>query len=134
MLSESVVAPATFGSWSLQVSVYVLADGAVVGPSSQEIFGLNVVPYTATSTMVTTQSIIEVTSATSSSAQSTITPTTLAQLQSISTENQPAGELNGGVENEMLLVAALFIVVIIIVAMLVQRKRQEAREEQTRMY
>ena len=42
-VNESAMAPAAVGSWGLQLSGYVLWNGAVVAPTSEMTFGLQVV-------------------------------------------------------------------------------------------
>lgn len=133
MLSESAVAPAAVGTWSLQLNAYVLFNGAVVAPTSQQLFGLHIVPYTTPTTTQTTQSITQAISTTSYSIQSTSAPPTLTELQTLSSQNQAVTGVSGGLGNQIQLVgAALAILVVVIILLAVRRRR--AKRERTRVY
>ena len=127
-LSESLVAPSTIGTWNLQLSAYVLLGGAVAAPASQQTFGLNIVPFTATSTVAMTQTtIVESTNTTSPSIQSTIPQTSTTSFSTASSATQAVGA-SGTLVTELQLVVAL-LVILVLLFLLIRAKRQPARAE-----
>jgi len=136
-LSESALAPSALGPWSLQLNAYILFNGVVVAPASQQLFGLNVVPYTPPTTAQTIESITQTSVTASSSIESasgsTSVSTTLSQLQSMNSQNQAIEGGNGGLWFEIqLIVAALAIVTIVIILLMARRK--SGKTEHTRVY
>lgn len=125
-LGESLSAPPTIGPWDLQLSAYVLLNGAVVAPASQETFGLNVVPYTPTSTVATAETmIVESTNTTSSSL---IQPTTIqpsvTEFSTVGSASQVVGATNSSLLfSVQLIVAVLAILVILVVLFKARRDR-----------
>lgn len=123
----SAVAPAATGWWSFQVNVYILANGetTIAGPPSQQVYGLNVVPYTPTSTTVTTQSTVQSSSFTGSSSESTIGPTTAGQSQSASF--QPAYEASPFGNGMVPILLGILMGVLVSVPIVVFRFRRRTR-------
>jgi hypothetical protein len=74
--------------------------------------------------MVETQSLIQVTSITSSILQSTINLETTAQPLSVNTETQPTGASNGISENATLIAAACVAMILAAVMWLILRKKR----------
>ena len=123
-LTESLLAPSTIGRWDLQLSAYILLDGTVVAPASQETFGLNVVPYTPTSTVATTQTmIVESTSTTSSSIQSSPLQTSITSFSTVGLATQVVGATTSSLLTEIQLVVAALVILMILV-LFIRAKRQ----------
>ena len=133
--SESVVAPSEVGPWRLQLNVYVLAGGVPVAPNSEDAFGLQVVPYTATSSIPPIS--VETSSTMSSPATSLATMNTSTQTQtqsqSTSTAPPPQSESNDDLVTEVRIATAIFAAMLLIIFIL-KRRQQRVRRDQTQVY
>jgi hypothetical protein len=125
MLNESLLVPPTIGPWNLQLSAYILFNGAVVAPSL-ETFGLNIVPYTPPPTVATTETtIVESTNTTSSMIQPTTNQTSITELSTASSTSQIVGTTNNTLLfSVQLIVAVLLILVILAVLIRTTRKQR----------
>jgi hypothetical protein len=134
-ITESAVAPAAVGTWNLQLSAYVLFGGAVVSPASQQTFGLSVVPYTATSTVQTTESTTQPSSETASTQSTAPSQTTVTTEQSTSQiqTTQTTSQSNAGLASQLQLVLA-GVVILLIVIVALRARREKAKRERTRVY
>jgi hypothetical protein len=132
-LNESLLAPPMIGPWDLQLSAYILLNGAVVAPATQETFGLNVVPYTPTSTVATTETmIIESTNTTSSLIQPTTIQTSVTEFSTVGSASQVVGATNSSLLFSVQLIVAVLVILVILVV-LFRARRQRAKIEQTRV-
>jgi hypothetical protein len=122
-LNESLSAPPTIGSWSLQLSAYILWNGAVVAPS-QETFALNIVPYTPTSTLATEMTIVESTNTTSSLIQPTSIQTSVTEFSTVGSASQVVGATNSSLIFSVQLVVAVVLILVVLVVLFRARRQR----------
>jgi hypothetical protein len=121
-LNESLLAPPTIGPWNLQVSAYILFNGAVVAPSL-ETFGLNIVPYTPPPTVATTETtIVESTNTTSSLIQPTTIQTSVTEFSTVGSASQVVGATNSSLIFSVQLIVAILLILALLVALFRARR------------
>ena len=93
-VSDPAVVPAATGNWRVQVNAYLLLDGSNVGPPSQLMVGLTVVPFSQPATTQSATPIYHATTVTSALAQSTFNaPPNATQIQ-VLTETTSTSTMN----------------------------------------
>ena len=133
-LNESALAPASAGTWSLQLSVYMFLNGESIATPSQELFHVNIIPYAAPSTSATMEAtILESTTSITSLIQSSSIQTSATPLSTIVSQSQIIYSTNGNFVTEIQL-AAVALVIFVILLVLFKSRRKAAKPEETRVY
>lgn len=135
-ITNDVIAPSETGTWVLQVEAYVIGrpSGTALA-SSHQLFNVQVVPYTPTSTtssVTTTSSITTTTSLTTKSVTSATSQQVILPTSTLTTTYTPSGSAR---QDNSTYYAALFILLIAVIGIIVvlRRKKRDVKEK-TRMW
>ncbi|MGA2783971.1 MAG: hypothetical protein ABSF09_04670 [Candidatus Bathyarchaeia archaeon] len=133
-LVNTATAPLDTGTWVLQANAYVIGrpSGTALA-SSQQLFSVNVVPYTPTTA---TSSISLATTTTSSVTTTSITPTTSQQVVVIPTRTSTTTSTENTPQNTSTyyrIIAFIALIVILIGIVIAKRKKREAKDK-TQVY
>lgn len=126
---NDVIAPLEPGTWVLRVDAYVIGrpSGTALA-SNQQLFNVQVVPYTPTTTtsMITTTASLTTTPITSTTSQQVALPTSI--MTSTSTLRESPRQDNSPYY------AAIFILLIAIIIVIVLRYKKRSMKDKTRMW
>jgi hypothetical protein len=133
-LVNDVTTPKGTGSWTLEVSIYVIdqTSGQAVAPQSQLTFSIDIVPYTAQTTITSMSSSSLTTTNSTSTSMTTIPPaTSITSVQTLTTITTSGQEQNYA-EYEYIIAGG--VIVLLIIVAVISRIKQRTKPDQTQVY